>query len=363
MEHFTTMFSGLAKSLKKVKSSGNCGGTGAVETMVKEAKKNDLILRSSGTLNVDGSNNFAAISSKRGNKGVNQDCCIVWEAFGCQEDMMFCGIFDGHGPWGHFVAKRVRELMPLSLLCNWQEAIVEASLDTDLDLEFDKRFNLWKDAYLKACASVDRELEHYRKIDSFYSGTTGLTIVRQGDLLVVANVGDSRAVLATTSDDGSLIPFQLTLDFKPNIPQEAERIVQCNGRVFCLDDEPGVHRVWLPNEESPGLAMSRAFGDYCLKDFGLISVPEVTRRQITVRDQFIVLASDGVWDVISNEEAIVIVSSAPDREKSAKRLVECAVRAWKLKRRGIATDDISAICLFLHNHTLSHNVHPVITPI
>ena len=75
--------------------------------------------------------------------------------------------------------------------------------------------------------------------------------------------------------------------------EEAERVVQCNGRVFCLDDER-VHRVWLPNEESPGLAMSRAFGDYCLKDFGLISVSEVTRRQITVRDQFIVLASDGV---------------------------------------------------------------------
>lgn len=85
MEHFSTMFSGLAKSLKKVKSSGKCGGRGAVETMVKEAKKNDLILRSSGTLNIDGSNNFAAISSKRGNKGVNQDRCIVWEViFGRQ---------------------------------------------------------------------------------------------------------------------------------------------------------------------------------------------------------------------------------------------------------------------------------------
>lgn len=70
-----------------------------------------------------------------------------------------------------------------------------------------------------------------------------------------------------------------------------------------------------------------------------------------------------VWDVISNDEAIAIVSSAPDREKSAKRLVECAVRAWKLKRRGIATDDISAICIFLHNHTSSHSVRPVITPL
>lgn len=44
--------------------------------------------------------------------------------------------------------------------------------------------------------------------------------------------------------------------------------------------------------------MSRAFGDYCLKDFGLISVPEVTRRQISVRDQFIVLASDGVCIIV-----------------------------------------------------------------
>lgn len=52
--------------------------------------------------------------------------------------------------------------------------------------------------------------------------------------------------------------------------------------------------MWLPDEESPGLAMSRAFGDYCVKDFGLISVPEVTQRHITSKDQFVVLATDGV---------------------------------------------------------------------
>ena len=81
--------------------------------------------------------------------------------------------------------------------------------------------------------------------------------------------------------------------------EEAERITQCNGRVFCLHDEPGVHRVWLPDEDVPGLAMSRAFGDYCIKDFGLISVPEVTHRNITSKDQFIVLATDGVCHLLS----------------------------------------------------------------
>ncbi|KAK7337717.1 hypothetical protein VNO77_18303 [Canavalia gladiata] len=359
MGHLSSMFNGLlARSFttKKGRKSGRFGGREAAESMAKEAKKNDMMLCSSGTVNVDGSNNFASVFSKRGQKGVNQDCCIVWEEFGCQEDMIFCGIFDGHGPWGHFVAKRVRESMPPSLLCNWQETLAQTSVDPDIDSQQEKRqhyqFNIWKHSYLKTCASIDQELEQYRKIDSFYSGTTALSIVRQGELIIIANVGDSRAVLATTSDDGSLVPVQLTVDFKPNLPQEAERIIQCQGRVFCLDDEPGVHRVWLPDEESPGLAMSRAFGDYCIKEYGLISVPEVTQRNISNRDQFVVLATDGVWDVISNQEAVDIVSSAPDKAKSAKCLVECAMHAWKRKRRGIAMDDISAICLFLHS-TLS----------
>lgn len=76
--------------------------------------------------------------------------------------------------------------------------------------------------------------------------------------------------------------------------EEAERITQSKGLVFCLNDEPGVYRVWMPNGETPGLAISRAFGDYCVKDYGLISVPHVTQRNITARDQFVILASDGV---------------------------------------------------------------------
>lgn len=60
-----------------------------------------------------------------------------------------------------------------------------------------------------------------------------------------------------------------------------------------------MHRVWLPDVESPGLAMSRAFGDYCLKEYGLISVPEVTQRNLSSKDQFVILASDGVSSFVS----------------------------------------------------------------
>ncbi|XP_021772822.1 probable protein phosphatase 2C 73 [Chenopodium quinoa] len=354
MGTWSSMFNGLARSLsiKKVKNSGNgVVGRETAESMAKDAKRNDMILRSSGIVNVEGSKHFASVFTKKGQKGVNQDCCIVWEEFGCQPDMIFCGIFDGHGPWGHFVAKTVRESMPPSLLCNWQEALAQMVLDPDFDIEVEKKmnwFNIWKQSYLRACATIDQELEQHRRIDAYFSGTTALSIVKQGDKIIIANVGDSRAVLGTTTDDGDLEAVQLTIDFKPNLPQEAERIMQCNGRVLCLHDEPGVHRVWLPDEEVPGLAMSRAFGDYCIKDFGLISVPEVTQRNITSKDQFIVLATDGVWDVVSNQEAVQIISSSPNRGKAAKKLVDHAVREWKRKRRGTAMDDISAVCLFFH---------------
>lgn len=78
---------------------------------------------------------------------------------------------------------------------------------------------------------------------------------------------------------------------------EAERIRKCRGRVFALHDEPEVARVWLPNTDSPGLAMARAFGDFCLKDFGLIAVPDISCRRLTDKDEFIVLATDGVREL------------------------------------------------------------------
>ncbi|OMP11874.1 phosphatase 2C (PP2C)-like protein [Corchorus olitorius] len=362
---FPSLLDGLARSVSIKKGKNNNGQTSsstdvgreAAETMAKDAKKNELMLSSSGTVKSNKSNNFASVCSKRGQKGINQDCAVVWEEFGCQEDTIFCGIFDGHGPWGHIVAKRVRESVPPSLLCNWQKNLTASSSTSvighgqELDMELNRnihQFDIWKQSYLKTYSDIDLELKQHPGIDSFRSGTTALTIIKQGEHLVIANVGDSRAVLATTSDDGNLVPLQLTVDFKPNIPEEAERITQSKGRVFCLRDEPGVYRVWMPNGDSPGLAISRAFGDYCVKEFGLISVPDVTQRNITTNDHFVILATDGVWDVISNEEAVEIVSSTSEREKSAKRLVQCAIRAWKYKKRGIAMDDMSAICLFFH---------------
>lgn len=96
MGHLSSIFNGLARSLslRKGRNSEDGGGREAAETMVKEAKKNELILRTSGIVNANGSNNFASTFSKRGNKGINQDCFIVWEV--CKE----CGFsFSTYSPY------------------------------------------------------------------------------------------------------------------------------------------------------------------------------------------------------------------------------------------------------------------------
>ncbi|QCD80012.1 protein kinase [Vigna unguiculata] len=363
---FPSFVNGLARTVS-IKKEKNCkreeDGRTAAEELAKEARKSELLLSSSGVVKSTKANNFASVFTNRGRKGVNQDRLLVWEEFGCQQDIMFCGVFDGHGPWGHFVAKRVRKLVPAILLCNWQENLAATSLDLDFKMEEDRHIHgldVWKQSYVKTYAAVDQDLKQQTGFDSFLSGTTALTIIKQGEYLITANIGDSRAVLATTSEDGTLTPHQLTTDFKPNLPQEAERITQCRGQVFSLEDEPGVYRVWMPNGKPPGLAISRALGDHCMKDFGLISVPDVTQTKITSRDQFVILATDGVWDVISNQEAVEIVSATPHKEKAAQKLVKCAIREWKRKKSGIAMDDMSAICLFFHSFS-SHQLPPTKT--
>lgn len=344
----------------------------ALEALETEANKDEQLACLPCRMCVNGSSDIASIYSQQGKKGVNQDCMVVWEDFGSREDIVFCGVFDGHGPYGHLVSKRVRDSLPSTLIDQWHELISEESSfskgelsedpgkDSESKLKDDscsckdesQMFAIWKESHLRAFKVMDKELKLHPTLDCFCSGTTAVTVVKQGQDLAISNVGDSRAILGTMSPDNRLMAVQLTVDLKPNLPKEEERIRQCGGRVFALEDEPEVHRVWLPDDDSPGLAMARAFGDFCLKDFGVIAVPEVTYRRLTNEDQFIVLATDGVWDVLSNQEVVSIVSSAPSRVTAAKVVVDTAVRAWKRKFPTSRADDCAAVCLYVDSKSL-----------
>nr|ACG28708.1 protein phosphatase 2C containing protein [Zea mays] len=314
----------------------------------------------------------ASLYTMQGRKGVNQDAMVVWENFGSKDDTIFCGVFDGHGPNGHLVAKRVRDLLPVKLSANLGKGEckeistsdvksgttkgvatehrvedTDASPGNEENGEYPEFFTALRASFLQAFYVMDRDLKAHRNIDCEFSGTTAVTVIKQGQNLIIGNLGDSRAVLGTRGEHNQLVALQLTVDLKPSIPSEAERIRQQSGRVFSLPDEPDVVRVWLPTFNSPGLAMARSFGDFCLKKYGIISMPDVFYHRITDKDEFVVLATDGVWDVLSNAEAVSIISNAPSQASAARFLVEKAHRAWRTRYPTSKTDDCAVVCLFL----------------
>ncbi|KAA8525180.1 hypothetical protein F0562_006956 [Nyssa sinensis] len=205
---------------------------------------------------------------------------------------------------------------------------------------------------------MDKEIKLLENLDCSCSGTTAVIVIKQGGDLVIANLGDSRAVLGTITENG-LMAVQLTTDLKPDLPMEADRIKKSNGRVIALKEEPHIQRVWLPHEDTPGLAMSRAFGDFILKNHGIIAIPDVSFRCLTSNDQFLVLATDGVWDVLSNNEVALIVSLAESEEAAARAVIDAAIAAWNKKFPTSTRDDCTVVCLFLQKmqHLLPDKLH------
>ncbi|GJM85003.1 hypothetical protein PR202_ga00730 [Eleusine coracana subsp. coracana] len=333
----------------------------------------------------NGASAVASLYTLQGRKGVNQDAMVFWENFCSRDDTIFCGVFDGHGPYGHLVAKRVRDLLPIKLGADLgmdedretstsniksnanqvgsQEHIdrgnTTISTGAEQNGEYPECFPALRTSFLKAFHVMDRDLKLHKNIDCFFSGTTAVAMIKQGHNLIIGNLGDSRAVLGTRNEINQLVAVQLTVDLKPNIPSEAQRIMQRKGRIFALPEEPEVARVWLPKYNSPGLAMARAFGDFCLKDHGVISMPDVSYHHITEKDEFVVLATDGVWDVLSNDEVVSIVSRATSQASAARFLVESAHRAWRNRFPTSKIDDCAVVCLFLNMDEETESSNPM----
>jgi len=211
-----------------------------------------------------------------------------------------------------------------------------------------------------------------RSFDVAFSGSTCVTVMLFGDRLTCANVGDSRAVMASYKDPKQLSGLQLPKEFlatlkpdekiwlalplsrdhKPDDEDEYKRIVSKNGRVEPFREpngEPvGPPRVWLMNENIPGLAMSRSFGDLVAAQAGVITVPEIYDTKVTQDDKFILIASDGVWEFIPNDEAVEMVVpfwKANDPEGACDKLMQEAVKRWEKEDEVI--DDITLIVAFL----------------
>lgn len=224
-----------------------------------------------------------------------EDAVSVQPAFfrplGGGSTLHFFAVFDGHG--GSHVSALCRERMHVILAEELAAAAAaeEAVEDERWRKAFARSFGRMDELALKACVcgSVGSPPCRCERsgIESDIVGSTAVVAVVSRDRLLVANCGDSRAVL---SRGGRAVP--LSSDHKPDRSDELARIEAAGGRVIYLNGAR-VHGI---------LAMSRALGDRYLKPV-VISEPEVRIVERTAEDECLIIASDGLWDVLPNDLA------------------------------------------------------------
>ncbi|KAJ4797511.1 Protein phosphatase 2C family protein [Rhynchospora pubera] len=220
------------------------------------------------------------------------------------------GIFDGHG--GSRAAEYLKEHLFNNLMKHPQFLI-------DTKLAISETYKKTDSDFLETETSTLRD-----------DGSTASTAVLVENHLYVANVGDSRAII---SKAGKAIP--LSDDHKPNRRDERERIENAGGVVM-----------WAGTWRVGGvLAMSRAFGNRLLKQF-VVAEPEIQEEEITDELEFLILASDGLWDVVPNEDAVLLVRGEDEPEAAARKLTETAYM------RGSA-DNITCIVVKFHHEKLT----------
>ena len=161
-----------------------------------------------------------------------------------------------------------------------------------------------------------------------FPGTTALAVLVWGDAVYVANAGDCRAMLVRGG-----CSCALSRDHTAEDPAERRRCTEQGGRV---EQRGGAWRVG-----AAGVAVTRGLGDFDAREDGLTPEPEVARVQLCEEDEYLVLACDGLWDVLSEEEVAELVgSTVKEPGMAAKRLVAEALT------RG-SGDNITVIVAFL----------------
>ncbi|KAL1807462.1 hypothetical protein DCAR_0726822 [Daucus carota subsp. sativus] len=218
----------------------------------------------------------------------------------------FFAVFDGHGG-----SEASAYLKNNAMRLFFEDVALPQIYDID-DILLEDLEN----SHCKAFLLADQALAAEGSVCDF-CGTTALTALVLGRHLLVANVGDSRAVLCRK---GVAVP--MSQDHRPSYISELKRIKELGGYI-----EDG----YLNGE----LAVTRALGDWYMKSPSgcpapLTAEPDVQRTLLTKDDEFLIIACDGIWDVMSNEEAVRLVRGQlrqhDDPQKCAKALVGQALR-------------------------------------
>lgn len=151
-----------------------------------------------------------------------------------------------------------------------------------------------------------------------FSGSTCTTVWMNNSKLYCANLGDSRAIIASegiSKDSESAVIVecwgkvftltQLSKEHKLDRRDEALRVVNHGGEVGRINGK-GPLRIWAKGQNYPGLSMSRSFGDSFAHTLGVTTTPEITQFTLTKQEKVMVIGSDGLWEFMTNEEVLKI---------------------------------------------------------
>ena len=242
-----------------------------------------------------------------GNRKTNQDSFVFLTNINNIKDFNIFGVLDGHGPEGHFVSQFATDFIPSQLIQNPE---IKALSDPEKIYKKFKENNCR--IITQAFVSADNQLKNM-EFDSLESGTTCCLIIHIGTHIICANTGDSRAIVVydesgdmnNLKNINYLQAVPLSIDYKPELPEEYNRIIMSGGAVEQLEDEfgrrVGPYRVWAKGEDYPGLAMSRSIGDLKGKAIGVIPDPGILEYDLNKTTKYIVVCSDGVWEFLNND--------------------------------------------------------------
>jgi len=308
-EKFKALFSSSSKDKESRLVKRNTSkflGVNSTHDGEKTAIESASVQRSDGRLK-------AGWARMRGRRNYNED--QVHSKFATVEEapevgeVACLGVFDGHG--GPRASEYVQEHL-------FNNIVGSEHFPGDIFKAIEDGFQETDAEYLK----IDKKFHHD-------DGTTATVMLVVGSMLYTAHVGDSRAVMGTLRSDGTITATPLTEDHKPQLPSERQRVESTGGTVIFA----GTWRL------SGVLAISRAFGNRMLKRW-VVAHPEIRQDKLNKRTTCLVIASDGLWDALTDQEAIDEATKHEDAEQAAKELITLAYD------RG-SYDNISAIVAYL----------------
>ncbi|TDH68463.1 hypothetical protein CCR75_004165 [Bremia lactucae] len=301
--------------------------------------------------------------SKRGyypeaRKKANQDSYYCETHFAGDDQKAFFAVFDGHGQYGDICSQFAAAQLPENIIKN---------LDQNVGIL----------PALTHAHVLTNQVMHEASFDDSMSGTTSISVLFSGNEIHVSNVGDSRAIIAqenlkasTREGEGKLVAKPLSIDQTPFRKDERVRVKKCGARVLTVDQVEGIEplhenwglslgdeidengdppRIWHPHGQYPGTAFTRSIGDLVSEELGVTAEPEILCKGLNPHDKFIIIASDGVFEFLTSQNAVDIVSQFDNPSEACHALVDEAYNRWL--QFEVRTDDITAICIYLDGVT------------